>query len=366
MQIINNQKNLNFVNNHMEKQEICSFYNKINVLVLGAGSWGTALAIASSKKNSTCMWSRNIEQTNNMILYRENKVYLPGIKFNDNLEITNNIDKAMSFIQSDNSQPLIVIGVPVSGVSEICYLLLKYSNYLSCENIPVVWTCKGFEPNTSNLIHEIIQRDLGSSKFIHGVLSGPSFANEVALDLPTALTIASTYDNLCNITIEALHNNKLRIYSSKDIIGVEVGGALKNIISIACGISDGLKLGDNARAALITRGLLEIRRFGLALGSISETFYGLSGLGDLVLTSTSNLSRNRNVGIRIGNGLAMEDILNSKVTAEGLRCALSVRARARNMNLILPITEAVCSIIFEKTNPMDAVAKLLEREACQE
>lgn len=362
----NDQKHLKFFNSYKDEQEICSFYNKINVLILGAGSWGTALAIASSKKNSTCMWSRNIDQANNMLLCRENKAYLPGIKFNDNLKITNNINHALEFILSDNTQPLIIIGVPVSGVSEICSLLLKYSNYLSSINIPVIWTCKGFENKTSNLIHEIIQRDLISSKFTHGILSGPSFAHEVALNLPTALTIASNSSNLCNITIDALHNNKLRIYSSKDVVGVEVGGALKNIISIACGISDGLNLGCNARAALITRGLFEIKRFGLALGSISETFYGLSGLGDLVLTSTSNLSRNRNIGIKIGNGFPVEELLNSKITVEGVRCALSVRKRARKMNLNLPITEAVCSILFEQKKPLDAVKILLDRDPGQE
>ncbi|AGF49335.1 NAD(P)H-dependent glycerol-3-phosphate dehydrogenase [Candidatus Kinetoplastidibacterium galati] len=362
---MNDQKHLKPADNHKDKQEVCARYNKTNVLILGSGSWGTALAIASSKKNNTCLWSRNLEQTNNMLVYRENRVHLPGVKFNDDLLITNNMDHALDFVIADNTQPLIITGVPVSGVSETCSLLSRYSNYIP-QNIPVIWTCKGFEPDTSNLIHEIIQRDLRSSKFTHGILSGPSFASEVALDLPTALTIASDSSNLCNIAIDALHNNKLRIYSSSDIIGVEVGGALKNIISIACGISDGLKLGDNARAALITRGLLEIRRFGVSLGSINETFYGLSGLGDLVLTATSNLSRNRNIGIKIGHGNPIAEILNSKITAEGVRCALSVRARARNMNLILPIIEAVCSILFEQTNPMDAVATLLEREARQE
>ncbi|EPY26034.1 glycerol-3-phosphate dehydrogenase (NAD(P)+) [Strigomonas culicis] len=301
-----------------------------------------------------------------MILHRENKAYLPGIKFKPDLAITNDIDHAIKFILSNDAQPLIIIGVPVSGVSEICSLLSKYSDCISFEEIPVIWTCKGLETNTSNLIHEIIQRDLVSSKFTHGILSGPSFASEVALDLPTALTVASNSNNLCKITIDALHNNKLRIYSSEDVIGVEVGGALKNIMSIACGISDGLDLGNNARAALITRGLIETKRFGLALGAANDTFYGLSGLGDLVLTSTSNLSRNRNIGIKIGNGLSIKEILGLKITAEGVRCALSVRTRARNMNIVLPITEAVCSILFEQTNPIDAVNMLLSREACHE
>ena len=196
-----------------------------------------------------------------------------------------------------------------------------------------------------------------------GVLSGPSFAQEVAQGLPVALTLASRDSWVADPVLAALHGSTARIYTSADVVGVEVGGALKNIIAIACGISDGLGLGTNARAALITRGLAEMQRVGLALGGQAETFAGLTGLGDLVLTATGDLSRNRQVGLAIGRGSSRSEILASGVTAEGVRCARAVLALGRRHQLELPITEAVCKVLFEDLAPSQAVSDLLSREA---
>ncbi|AGF47187.1 glycerol-3-phosphate dehydrogenase (NAD(P)+) [Candidatus Kinetoplastibacterium desouzaii TCC079E] len=337
--------------------------NPLNILVMGSGSWGTALAIAANKKNNTCLWGRNCDQVENMIKNKENQVYLPEIKLPKNLNITNNLNDAFISLKSKNNTPLLIISVPIAEIKNICYILQTKIIDFNINNITVIWTSKGFESNTNNLLHEIIEQNLKVPNLRNGILSGPSFAKEVALDLPTALTIASKEKEVCELTIKALHTNKLRLYSNHDIIGVEVGGALKNIIAIACGISDGLNLGSNARAALITRGLHEIKCFGLALGAQEETFFGLSCLGDLVLTTTGDLSRNRNIGIKIAQGIPIKNLINSKITVEGVRCCIAARDRARNLNIELPIVETVCSILFENLDPIKAVSILLERKS---
>ncbi|MFA4913148.1 MAG: NAD(P)H-dependent glycerol-3-phosphate dehydrogenase, partial [Burkholderiaceae bacterium] len=196
-----------------------------------------------------------------------------------------------------------------------------------------------------------------------GVLSGPSFAREVAAGLPVGLTVASLRADVCENTTTLLHGGAVRVYASTDIVGVEVGGALKNIMAVACGIGDGLNLGTNARAALITRGLAEMSRFGAALGAQPETFAGLTGLGDLVLTATGDLSRNRRVGLDIGQGVALADILARGITAEGVRCAKAVLARSAALGVDMPITEAVCAVLFDGVAPITAVSSLLARDA---
>jgi glycerol-3-phosphate dehydrogenase (NAD(P)+) len=199
-----------------------------------------------------------------------------------------------------------------------------------------------------------------------GVLSGPSFAREVAQGLPVALTIASHDAALRRATIAALHGGAMRVYANQDVIGVEVGGALKNVMAIACGIGEGLGLGTNARAALITRGLAEMTRFGEALGAQSATFSGLTGLGDLVLTATGDLSRNRQVGLEIGRGKSLNEVLATGLTAEGARCAQAVLKRASQLGVELPITHAVCEVLFEGVAPFEAVTRLLSRVATTE
>jgi len=257
-----------------------------------------------------------------------------------------------------------VLGVPVAGLTSICEALSQRLPVLGLQDTPIVWTCKGFEADTARLPHEIMREALPGAT--GGALSGPSFAREVAQGLPVALTVASSSPALRDATTAAFHGAALRVYASTDLIGVEVGGALKNVIAVACGIGDGLALGTNARAALITRGLAEMTRFGVALGAQAETFAGLTGLGDLVLTATGELSRNRRVGLEIGAGRKLADILASGITAEGVRCARAALDRARAINVELPITEAVCAVLFEGVAPMTAVSALLARDARSE
>ncbi|MBW0454628.1 MAG: NAD(P)-dependent glycerol-3-phosphate dehydrogenase [Candidatus Kinetoplastibacterium crithidii] len=335
----------------------------LNILVLGSGSWGTSLALAANKNHDTCLWSRNSKQVQNMNQYKENSKYLPGINLPHNLKITDNIDNSLLALSTTENKSLIIVSVPISGIRNICSILSEKINKFDLIETPIIWTSKGFENNSGNLLHEIIQQNLHITNLKYGILSGPSFAKEVALELPTALTIASKNTEVCELVIQTLHSKSLRVYSSQDIIGVEVGGALKNVIAIACGISDGLQLGSNARAALITRGLHEIKRFGIALGAQESTFLGLSCLGDLVLTSTGDLSRNRNIGIQIGQGFPVNNVINSNITTEGVRCALAIKNRAKKLNIELPIIETVCSILFDKLDPKQAVSILLQRES---
>jgi len=337
---------------------------RLRVAVLGAGSWGTALAAASSRRHPTLLWARDAAQAASMAASHENARYLPGISLPASLNFSSDLDATLRSLQDEaddeNTRRLIVLGVPVAGLAAICGELARRIPVLGLQDTPIVWTCKGFEADTARLPHEIVQEALPGA--VGGALSGPSFAREVAQGLPVALTVASTDTGLRDATTSAFHGAALRVYASSDLVGVEVGGALKNVIAVACGIGDGLALGTNARAALITRGLAEMTRFGVALGARGETFAGLTGLGDLVLTATGELSRNRRVGLEIGAGRKLADILASGITAEGVRCARAARDRARAINVELPITEAVCAVLFDGVAPMTAVSALLARD----
>ncbi|CAB3873829.1 NAD(P)H-dependent glycerol-3-phosphate dehydrogenase [Achromobacter deleyi] len=336
----------------------------LRVAVLGAGSWGTALAAAASRRHPTVLWARNPAQAADMAARRENARYLPGIALPQSLDISSDLDATLHSLQQAGATPLIVLGVPVAGLAATCAELSRRLPALRLQDTPIVWTCKGFEADTARLPHEIIREALPGA--VGGALSGPSFAREVAQGLPVALTVASDSAALRAATTQAFHGAALRVYASSDLVGVEVGGALKNVIAVACGIGDGLALGTNARAALITRGLAEMTRFGVALGAQAETFAGLTGLGDLVLTATGELSRNRRVGLEIGAGRKLADILASGITAEGVRCARAALERARAINVELPITEAVCAVLFDGVAPMTAVSALLARNARDE
>lgn len=336
----------------------------VRVVVVGAGSWGTALAAAASRRHPTQLWARDPAQAATMMAAHENARYLPGVSLPSGLTISSDLDAVLATLVHNDARPLIILGVPVAGLAATCRDLAGRLPALGLAHTPIVWTCKGFEEHTARLPHEIaLDAFMAMPGMKGGVLSDPSFAKEVAQGLPVALTIASHDAQLCAITTHALHGAALRVYTSQDIVGVEVGGALKNVIAVACGIADGLHLGTNARAALITRGLAEMSRFGVALGAQAETFAGLTGLGDLVLTATGELSRNRRVGLEIGAGRTLADILASGITAEGVRCAQAARERARKLNIELPITEAVCAVLFEGVAPMKAVSTLLAREA---
>ncbi|MFY2841078.1 NAD(P)H-dependent glycerol-3-phosphate dehydrogenase [Achromobacter ruhlandii] len=336
----------------------------LRVAVLGAGSWGTALAAAASRRHPTVLWARDPAQAADMAARHENARYLPGIPLPQALTVSSDLDATLRSLKQDGAAGLIILGVPVAGLAATCAELAHRLPALGLRDTPIVWTCKGFEADTARLPHEIVREALPDA--IGGVLSGPSFAREVAEGLPVALTVASDNADLRAATTQALHGAALRVYASSDLVGVEMGGALKNVIAVACGIGDGLALGTNARAALITRGLAEMTRFGVALGARPETFAGLTGLGDLVLTATGELSRNRRVGLEIGAGRKLADILASGVTAEGVRCARAALERARAINVELPITEAVCAVLFEGVAPMTAVSALLARNARDE
>ncbi len=336
----------------------------LRVAVLGAGSWGTALAAAASRRHPTVLWARDPAQAADMAARHENARYLPGIALPQALTITPDLDATLRSLQQDGAAGLIILGVPVAGLAATCAELARRLPALGLQDTPIVWTCKGFEADTARLPHEIVREALPGA--VGGVLSGPSFAREVAQGLPVALTVASDNAALRAATTQALHGAALRVYASGDLVGVEMGGALKNVIAVACGIGDGLALGTNARAALITRGLAEMTRFGVALGAQPETFAGLTGLGDLVLTATGELSRNRRVGLEIGAGRKLADILASGITAEGVRCARAALERARAIGVELPITEAVCAVLFDGVAPMTAVSTLLARGARDE
>lgn len=351
------------------------------VAVLGAGAWGTALAIAASRHAPTCLWARDAALAELTSRQRENTRYLPGITLPESLLITSDLDQALAFATTKVSGAgtgapgLLILGVPLAGLRHLCTELgSRLSRQLAAQLSPkpqilagIVWTCKGLEAQSGQLPSEVAHEALQAVPEIPtGVLSGPSFAREVAQGLPVALTIASQDPGLRRATITALHGGSMRVYANQDVIGVEVGGALKNVMAIACGIGEGLGLGTNARAALITRGLAEMTRFGEALGAQSATFAGLTGLGDLVLTATGELSRNRQVGIEIGRGKSLNEVLATGLTAEGARCAQAVLKRANALGVELPITHAVCQVLFDGVAPLDAVTRLLARVATSE
>lgn len=342
----------------------------MNVTILGAGAWGTAVAIhaakhsshSADKKSVVTLWARDADQAAQMKSNRSNNRYLSGIDFPPELIIEEDFDRALSTVQSNDD--LLIIATPLSGLAMTSKRLLESST--TPKNW--VWLCKGIEPESSALPHEIIEREINghdkSSLISIGALSGPSFAIEVAKGLPCALTVASKSPKICELTQEFLHHGSMRIYATDDLVGVELGGAVKNVLAIATGIIDGMGLGLNARAGLITRGMAEMARLGQALGARAETFAGLAGLGDLILTATGDLSRNRQVGLELAKGKSLEQILKDLGhVAEGVRCASAVLALAKKTNVQMPIVEAVCQVLFAGMTPKDAVMKLMARDA---
>jgi glycerol-3-phosphate dehydrogenase (NAD(P)+) len=328
------------------------------LVVLGAGAWGTALAIAAARRQPVLLWARDATQALRMQTERANARYLPGVAFPDGLRVTADLAEVLGTAgNATTTASVFVIGTPMAGLR----MALGSLPPASC----VLWLCKGFEAGSGLLGHEIARAtrpDLRS-----GVLSGPSFAQEVADGRPTALVAASADAELAAQAVHAFHGDSLRVYTSSDPVGVEVGGAVKNVMAIATGIADGLDLGLNARAALITRGLAEITRLGLALGARSETFMGLSGLGDLVLTATGDLSRNRQVGLLLARGQALPDILRQLGhVAEGVLTAPTLLARARTAGVDMPITAAVAAVLAGSLSPARALQLLMARDARSE
>lgn len=335
----------------------------VHVSVLGAGAWGTALAALACARADTLLWARSPQVAHAIAQDHANPRYLPGITLPAGLHTTSDLNQALDHVLDSDVAHLLVLGVPMAGLADVCTRLGQILPGDHKAALHLLWTCKGIDPQTLQLPHQIIAQHLPQRPWLHiGVLSGPSFAYEVAQGLPVALTLGTQSAETGTVTQSVYHGTQARIYTTPDIIGVEVGGALKNIMAIACGISDGLHLGTNARAALITRGLAEIQRLGVALGGQADTFSGLAGLGDLVLTATGDLSRNRQVGVAIGQGRHLSDVLADGMTAEGVRCAQAAMALGQQHSVDLPITESVCRVLFDGLTASEAVAELLARE----
>lgn len=323
----------------------------MNITLLGAGAWGTALAAALAQRHAVLLWARDRESAQTISASRRNERYLPGIDLPEALQCSADLAAAVAHCR----QGLLLIATPTAALRG---LLRRLRGAAALP--PMAWLCKGLERGSAAMAHEIVGDELGAHPA--GPLSGPSFAQEVARGLPTALVVAGE-EHFCRQVTDTLHGQALRIYSTRDVTGVEVGGAVKNVLAIATGICDALALGHNARAALITRGLAEITRFGMALGAVPQTFMGLAGVGDLILTCTGELSRNRQVGLMLGGGLPLADAL-ARVghVAEGVWSAGAVRSRAANLGVQMPITEAVCAVLEGQVSPRQALDRLLARD----
>ena len=328
------------------------------ITVLGAGAWGTAVAIALAARHDVLLWGRNPEQMAATDAARDNLTYLPGHPLPPSLRVTADFEAALAHVTeaAPGTTPLLIAACPVAGLRPLL-------EQLKGRNIPnVVWLCKGFEYGTGLLPHQVVRDVLGDS--VPGAaLSGPSFAQEVARGLPCGLTVASSSAELRERVVSLVHGGSVRVYACDDLAGVEVGGAVKNILAIATGAADGLGLGLNARAALITRGLAEITRLGTTLGAQPATFMGLTGMGDLILTCTGDLSRNRRVGLALAQGKQLDTIVKELGhVAEGVPCAKAVRELAAKLGVDMPITNAVAGVLFDGASVQETVDQLLARD----
>ena len=336
----------------------------MKIVVLGAGAWGTALAInaaASQAGHAVHLWARDAAQAAAMQQQRANIRYLPGVVFPPVLHVHSGAFDSLA-VDAD----LLIIATPMAGLRG----MLQQLHPLVGNRVPVAWLCKGFEtppsPTSAGLLgHEICAEV--APELAAGAFSGPSFALEVARGQPAALVAASSHASVRDALVAAFHGPQLRVYASDDLAGVEVGGAVKNVLAIATGLCDGLALGLNARAALITRGLAEMTRLGLALSAQPGTFMGLGGLGDLVLTATGDLSRNRKVGLLLAEGKTLQQAVDSLGhVAEGVYCARTVVQRAALLGVEMPISEAVVALLDGRATPREAVQALMGREPTAE
>jgi glycerol-3-phosphate dehydrogenase (NAD(P)+) len=327
----------------------------MQITIMGAGAWGTAMALAAARHpggHAVTLHARDADQAEALLKQRQNARYLPGISLPDSLEISS--APLASLLTSSSDCGLWVIATPMAGLRAVLTAMSEVS-------VPVAWLCKGLESGTGLMPHEV-QAEVAPN-LMAGALSGPSFALEVALQQPTALVAASVHACVRHALVQAFHGPSLRVYANNDIVGVEVGGAVKNVLAIATGLCDGLGLGLNARAALITRGLAEMTRLGLALRAQGDTFMGLSGLGDLVLTATGDLSRNRKVGLLLAQGQSLDQAVTSLGhVAEGVYSARTVLQRARALGVDMPITEAVVALLDARLSAREAVLALMGRD----
>lgn len=332
----------------------------MKIVVAGAGAWGTALAIgacAAPAAHQVTLWGRDAAQVAAMQALRRNQRYLPQSPLPESLALS---AAPLAPLAADSD--LVIIGTPMAALRATLAALADLT-------VPVAWLCKGFErvadADAGQGLHGLLAHEVAEQvapRLAVGTLSGPSFAREVAEAKPTALVAASQQASVRQALVEALHGPSLRVYANDDLVGVEVGGAVKNVLAIATGLCDGLDLGLNARAALITRGLAEMTRLGLALGARADTFMGLSGLGDLVLTATGDLSRNRQVGLLLAAGHSLQQAVDSLGhVAEGVYSARTVVQRARLLGVEMPISEAVVALLDGQLQPAEAVAALMGR-----
>jgi glycerol-3-phosphate dehydrogenase (NAD(P)+) len=331
--------------------------NKYPVTVLGAGSWGTALALLLARNgHPVLLWGHEAVQLDRLERERQNRAYLPDIPFPANLQVHASLPRATESVSH------FLIAVP----SHAFRATLTALGPLLPSDAVLAWATKGLEPGSGKLLSQVAAEVLGG-QHAFAVISGPTFAREVALNLPTALTVASEHETTAQVVASWLRNERVRVYTSRDVAGVQLGGAIKNVMAIAAGISDGLGFGANARAALITRGLAELTRLGIAMGGQTETFMGLAGAGDLILTCTDNSSRNRRVGLALGQGRKLPDILaDLGQEAEGVATSRELYHLAKKINVELPITEQVYRVLYEKLPPQAAVEALLKRGPRQE
>lgn len=334
-----------------------SNHNSQTIAVLGAGSWGTALAMLLGQNNHTVnLWSHNAEHAAAMQKNRENTRYLPGLTFPEKLNISADLETTLKDVTN------ILIVVPSHAFRDT----LKTIKPFLTDTQQIAWATKGLEADSYKLLHQVAREEL-SEKISLAVISGPTFAKEVAQGLPGAVTVASKDHDLALEWANLLHNDHFRAYTGDDVVGVELGGACKNVIAIAAGIADGMGFGANARAALIARALAEITRLGVSLGANAETFTGLTGLGDLVLTCTDDQSRNRRTGIALGEGKKLElAVKEIGQVVEGVATAKEVVALANKQNIDMPITEQVYNVLYSDSSPQDAVDALFNRAITKE
>jgi glycerol-3-phosphate dehydrogenase (NAD(P)+) len=323
------------------------------ITILGAGSWGTALAILAARNGcQTLLWGHNSDHIAALAQDCQNKRYLPEIPFPETLAVTTSLAEAAAFSN------LLLVCVPSHAFKNTLIQLKPYAS----NSIKIAWASKGFNPDDGSLLHKVVA-GVFSPQTPAAILSGPTFAREVAINLPTAITIASSRTDFCRQLAGILHGGCFRTYTSSDMIGVEVGGAVKNVLAIAAGIADGLGFGANTRAALITRGLSEIIRLGIKLGGKQETFMGLAGLGDLVLTCTDDQSRNRRFGLALGLGKDRSEArLEIGQEIEGIAAAKETFLLAKKYAIEMPITEQTYKVLYEDLAPLVAVQNLLARE----
>ena len=326
------------------------------VSFLGAGSWGTALAIMLAKHgHEVTLWSKVEAEVKMLVENREHKHRLPGVKLPDSIVVTQDLKQACT------DQELIIFSVASPFVRSVA----KEASELIRDGQKIVNVAKGIEETSLDTLRDIIVEEIPQANV--SVLSGPSHAEEVAVGMPTTVVVGSANKETAIFIQEIFMNDAFRVYISPDIIGIELGGSVKNVIALAAGVCDGLGFGDNTKAALITRGIAEITRLGVAMGAKMETLGGLSGIGDLIVTCTSNHSRNHNAGYLIGQGYSVEDALKEvNQVVEGVCSAKAVSHLAKKYQVSMPIVEQICQVLFEGADVNDAIKKLLTRDRCME